>query len=440
MSEPQPPRPDAARDGLADLVEHLFRRSAGKMVSALTRVLGPGNLDVAEGVVQDALVKALQTWPYTGVPDNPEGWLFRVARNRALDRLRSQETRRRHHDALADAGDAGPMGRATGAGLSLEPLADDELAMIFMCCHPGIPPESRLALTLKTVGGFSTDEIASAFLAKRSAIQQRVVRAKRRIREDGLRFEVPPSEALGERLGSVLTVLYLMFNEGYNASHGDALVRRDLCQEAIRLVHLLLERHETALPEVHALMALMLLQASRLAARSPTSGALILLEDQDRDAWDRAMIARGLHHLDLAATGDRLSPIHLEAGIAAEHATAASWKDTDWRRILEYYDQLEALASSPVVALNRAVALTMVDGAKAGLDALKELATPLADYYLLHAVRAELFVRAGLREQALDEYGRALELAEARPERRWLLERRARCAGDETPPRQDEPG
>jgi RNA polymerase sigma-70 factor, ECF subfamily len=421
--------------GVGELVDHLFRHSAGQMVATLTRMLGPQNLSLAEEVVQDALVRAIEIWPHRGVPENPRGWLMQVARNRALDCLRRDATRARKAGVLA----AEPVNAPASMALitldtpanPLDPEAsgaDDTLVMILMCCHPALAREAQVTLTLKTVGGFSVDEIARAFLLRPAAVAQRLVRAKRLLRERRIAFELP-ARGLGARIGSALETMYLMFNEGYAATAGDDLVRSDLCGEAVRLATILADHPATSLPEVHALLALMLFQASRLPARCDAEGALVLLADQDRRRWDRALIGRALGHLERCAAGERATAYHLEAGIAACHAMAASYAATDWAQILALYDDRLALAPSPVVVLNRAVALSMVQGPRAGIAALAEVADDphLRGYYLLPATLADLWLRCGDRQTAAAHYRRALELPCNEPERRFLLRRLAAC-------------
>lgn len=296
--------------GPGALTEHLFRHAAGRLVARLTRVLGPARLDLAEEVVQDALVRALETWPFGGMPENPAGWLFAVARNLALDRLRRAATLRRK---LALLEPHHPAATATSRD-------DDELVMIFLCCHPSLSRPARLALTLKTVGGFGIEEIAAALLTRPPAVAQQLVRAKRRIRREGLRLELPAPAALGSRLDSVLEVLYLLFTEGYAAHRGEDLTHAELCGEALRLTRILAGAEPTDLPAVHALLALMLLQSSRLPARVDAAGDLLRLEEQDRSRWDRAAIADGFRHLERAAAGEHISAFHVEAAIAACHA------------------------------------------------------------------------------------------------------------------------
>src|ERR1700726_1041044 len=368
----------APADGVGELVDHLFRHSAGQMVATLTRMLGPQNLSLAEEVVQDALVRAIETWPHRGVPENPRGWLMQVARNRALDCLRRDASRARKTDVLtAEPANApapmAPMTLTTPAN-PLDPEAsgaDDTLVMILMCCHPALAREAQVALTLKTVGGFSVDEIARAFLLRPATVAQRLVRAKRLLRERRIAFELP-ARGLGARIDSALETMYLMFNEGYAATAGDDLVRSDLCGEAVRLATILADHPATSLPKVHALLALMLFQASRLPARCDAEGALVLLADQERRRWDRALIGRALGHLERCAAGERATAYHLEAGIAACHAMAPSYAATDWAQILALYDDRLALAPSPVVVLNRAVALSMVQGPRGGIAALAQ--------------------------------------------------------------------
>jgi RNA polymerase sigma-70 factor (ECF subfamily) len=430
-----------AAGGVGELVDHLFRHSAGQMVATLTRMLGPQNLSLAEEVVQDALVRAIEIWPHRGVPENPRAWLMQVARNRALDCLRRDASRARQAGALAaEAVNApaalppmapmAPMTLTTPAN-PLDPEAsgaDDTLVMILMCCHPALAREAQVALTLKTVGGFSVDEIARAFLLRPTAVAQRLVRAKRLLRERRIAFELP-ARGLGARIDSALETMYLMFNAGYAATAGDDLVRSDLCGEAVRLATILADHPATSLPEVHALLALMLFQASRLPARCDAEGALVLLADQDRGRWDRALIGRALGHLERCAAGGRATAYHLEAGIAACHAMAPSYAATDWAQILALYDDRLGLAPSPVVVLNRAVALSMVQGPRAGIAALAEVADDprLRGYYLLPATLADLWLRCGDRLTAAAHYRRALELPCSEPERRFLLRRLAAC-------------
>jgi RNA polymerase sigma factor (sigma-70 family) len=412
--------PDGARDRrIPGLVDHLFRHESGRLVAALTRVLGTGELQLAEDAVQEALLKALRTWPFRGVPDDPRAWLMRVARNGALDRLRRDDGLK---SRLPELERWRPPAAATDAGPEDGSIADGELRMVFTCCHPALPVEARIALTLKTLCGFGVPEIARAFLSEETAIAQRLVRAKRRLREEQVPFAVPEGPELAARLDDVLEVLYLVFNEGYAAHEGEDLVRHDLVLEALRLARSLLAVEEAARPKAHALLALMLFQAARLPARVGALGDLLTLEHQDRSLWDRRAISAGFRHLGLASRGDDLTRYHVEAAIAACHSAAPSWERTDWKTILARYDQLAARVPSPVVRLNRAVALAMVEGPQAGLRELDALERDpaLARYYLLPATRGELLARTCDHRAACEAWRRALGLRCSEPERAFL--------------------
>jgi len=415
----------AAPSEVDALVEHLFRHSAGRMVSSLARRLGSARLDLAEEAVQDALVRALHTWPYGGVPREPRAWLFQVAKHRALDLLRREASLRGKLEIIEG---------EPGSVLSLDvaedaAVGDDELAMMFMCCHPLLPSLARIALTLKTVGGFSVEEIAAAFLAEPAAIAQRLVRAKRQIREQDIPIEIPRSDEVAARLESVLDVLYLFFNEGYSVHGGENLVRAELCGEAIRLAGILAGNRRTDLPPVHALLALMLLQASRLPARVDEAGDLLLLSEQDRARWDQGLIAEGLRHLDRASSGESMTAYHVEAAIAACHAVAPDEASTNWTYVLRLYGELLSLKPSPVVELNRAIALAMVEGPAAGIRAIESIQEHpvLARYYLLPAALGALCLRAGDTGRAADYYREALTRPSSTPERRFLEKQLERC-------------
>lgn len=408
------------------LVEHLFRHQAARLVSILVRHLGGRQLDLAEEVVQDVLITALQQWPFDGVPDKPEAWLMRAARNRAIDRLRRDRAFADRVPALTQAlhdeeARYNGIDRADWLARAAVPL-DDEVCMLFMACHPELPRDARVALTLKTVGGFSVPEIARGFLAQESTIAQRLVRAKQRLRDQAIDFELPGPADLSERLDSVLDVLYLMFNEGHTAHAGEALVRRDLCDTAIHLCGQLAAHAVTDLPKTHALLALMLLQAARLPARTDQAGELFLLDEQDRSLWDQRLIARGFYHLDRAGRGDELTTYHLQAGIASCHAVAGKAGETDWERMLAFYDQLMVVQPSPVVWLNRAVALARVEGPRAALESLETLAEDpaLRRYHLWHAVRGALAAELGDAREAAERYRAALQCQCTEPERRFL--------------------
>ncbi|MDP1572401.1 MAG: sigma-70 family RNA polymerase sigma factor [Vicinamibacterales bacterium] len=404
-------------------LDHLFRRQSGQIVAALTRALGARHLQLAEDAVQDALVAALQTWPYRGTPDDPAAWLFRVARNRALDRLRHARLVEDKTPAVVAAtcvAAAAPPSPALAGEMA--PLEDDELGMMFLTCHPALGREARVALTLKIVGGFGVREIGRAFLTDAPTVAQRLVRAKRQLRALDVPFATPSSADVAGRLETVLEAAYLMFNEGYAATEGDRLVREDIAGEALRLVRLLAAHPATATPRTHALYALVCLHAARFPARTRSDGALFLLRDQDRTAWDRRLVAEGMRALDRASSGDEVTAYHLEAGIAACHAVAPSYDATDWPQIAALYDNLYALTRSPIVALNRAIAVSRVEGPGAGIAALAaiERDPALARYHLLPAVLAELWREAGDPARARAYLDAALACAMSGPERRWL--------------------
>ena len=406
------------------------------MVARLTRLLGPANLALAEETVQETMVRALQTWPHHGVPANAAGWLFRVAHNIAIDAVRHRRLLDKKTDALVAELSHSAMSAPGDPDLE-EQLRDDELRMIFMCCHPEIPRDARVALSLKTVGGFGVGEIARAFLADEPTIAQRLVRAKRHIRERRLTLEMPHGPELKARLDSVLDVIYFMFNEGYAAHTGEDLIRQDLCLEALRL-GCLVAGSSIAAPTVDALVALMALQAARLPARVDESGDLILLDEQDRSRWDQGLIALGFHHFDRSIGGDEVSEFHVQAAIAAAHTRAADPQSLDWQMILQLYDQLLALNPSPVVALNRAVAVAKVRGAAEALAAVESLAgdPKLRNYHLVLAVRGHLLLELGRTTEAAACFRSALERPCSEPARRFLLGRLRDCGiynGTEVP-------
>ena len=411
---------------IQSVVDHLFRHRAGQMVATLTRIFGAENLPLAEEVVQEALIAALQQWRFGELPNDPTAWLFQVARNRALDHVRREKRFREKEGEVV----AAFRRQQADDGVSFaREVRDDQLRMMLMCCHPSLPEEGRIALTLKTVGGFSVDEIARAFLAEKEAIAQRIVRAKRLIQKEGIAMEMPLPADLTARIDSVLQVLYLIFNEGYAANSGDDLVRTDLCSEAIRLMREICAHPVAASPAADALLALMLLQAARLPARITSAGELVTLIEQDRSLWNQAMIAEGLRAFDGSARGPSLSAYHVEAAIAACHCTSPSFDETDWPRVVELYDDLLRIKPTPVVSLNRAVAVAMAQGPEAGLHEAESIAgdPALRNYLPLAVTIGELSLRSGDRERARAEFERALLLPGSLPEKRFLTRKLREC-------------
>lgn len=414
-------------DELNVSVEHAFRREAGRLAATLTRAFGARNLDLVEDSIQEAFLQALRSWRLSGVPASPRAWLLTAARNRALDVLRHRAV------ALRKGGELDGGGLAGGARPSAAPFEpapppageDDQLRLLFILCQPAVAREDRIALVLRFLGGFGAREIARAYLAKEGTVAQRLVRAKRRIQASPPPFEVPAGAALEAGLASVLEALYAMFAEGYAATEGDLLVREDVCAEALRLSRLVVTHPRLATPEAHALAALLHLQGARNPERLDGDGNLLLLAEQDRSGWDRRLLAAGFAHLERAAAGPRLSIYHLEAGIAAAHAGAASFEETDWPAILSLYDELVRRRPTPVAALNRAVALGLTAGPRAGLDALSEIAAApgIAAYHPFLVARGELAHRAGEAELARTSFEAALASRCPEPVRRRLRAR-----------------
>jgi len=402
---------------IRELLDSLYRVDSGRILATLIRLLG--DLDLAEEVMHEAFAAALDTWPKAGVPDQPRPWLISTARFKAVDAMR----RRARFDSAQKDLALHLEARISEAPPADEEIEDDRLRLIFTCCHPALPPEGRVALTLREVCGLTTEEIARAFLVTPATLAQRIVRAKTKIRETPIPYEVPSQQELPERLGAVLHVIYLVFNEGYSAAAGAEVMRAELTNEAIRLGRLLRELRPE--PEVIGLLSLMLLQESRRAARTSPTGELILLENQDRSLWNREQIAEGVALLEKALKSRRFGSYTLQAAIAAVHAEAESVAATDWRQIVALYDRLVRIQPSSVVQLNRAVAIAECEGPEAGLahiDAVLEHGE-LANYYLAHSARADMYRRLGRTAEARSSYEKALALTQQEPERQFLQER-----------------
>jgi len=415
---------------IAQLADHLFRHEAGKLVSVLTGIFGLDRLQLAEDVVQEALVKALQTWPYYGVPKNPAAWLTQTAKNLALDVIRREKLfSDKQPQIIAFIENWTQECDPDDSPAFDSEIKDRRLQLMFACCHPLIPQEAQTALALKTLCGFSPAEIARAFLTTEAAIAKRLTRARQRIQELHIPFDIPAGAEIPVRLEGVLQTLYLLFNEGYKASSGDKLVREDICREAIRLISLLVAHPVGDQPRVHALGALMLLNTARLPARVDEEGNILRLEDQDRSRWNQPMIARGMLYLAKSAGGDSISEYHLQAGIAAVHCTSPDFESTDWERILIFYDQLIELDDSPVIALNRAVALAKVHGPRAGIEAVENIRQHqmLESYYLLYAVLAEFESQLNDYQAAAKHLRKALEFTALESEQSLLSKRLQEC-------------
>ena len=413
--------PPLVPEQLSRTIETLYRSESGRVLATLVRLLG--DLDLAEEAMHEAFAAALESWPQTGIPDKPRPWLISTARFKAIDGIRRRARFDGAQRDLLHYMEARIHEAALGQGEDDEEIEDDRLRLIFTCCHPALPPEAQIALTLREVCGLTTEEIARAFLVTPATLAQRIVRAKAKIRETPIPYEVPTPQELPERLGAVLQVIYLVFNEGYSAAAGAEVTRAELTGEAIRLGRLLAELQPE--PEVLGLLALMLLQESRRAARTSATGELILLEDQDRSLWNREQIGEGVALVEKALKSRRFGSYTLQAAIAAVHAEAESVAVTDWRQIVALYNQLARIQPSPVVQLNRAVAIAMRDGPEAGLahiDAVLEHGE-LANYYLAHSARADMFRRLGRTAEAKSSYERALALTQQEPERQFLQDR-----------------
>ncbi len=412
---------ERSTEQIRELLDSLYRVDSGRILATLIRLLG--DFDLAEEAMHEAFATALSVWPTSGVPGNPRPWLISTARFKAIDTLRRRARFDASQDELVRYLEAQSSSAERSNSTEEDSLEDDRLRLIFTCCHPSLAPEARVALTLREVCGLTTEEIAKAFLTTPPTLAQRIVRAKAKIRETPIPYEVPTPQELPERLGAVLQVVYLVFNEGYSAAAGAEVTRAELTGEAIRLGRLLTELRSE--PEVLGLLSLMLLHESRHAARTSPTGELILLENQDRSLWNREQIAEGVALLEKALNSRRFGSYTVQAAIAAVHAQAESVAATDWRQIVALYDRLARIQPSPVVQLNRAVAIAMRDGPEAGLtqiDAVLEQGE-LANYYLAHSARADMYRRLGRTAEARTSYEKALALTQQEPERQFLQER-----------------
>ncbi|HKP95014.1 MAG TPA: sigma-70 family RNA polymerase sigma factor [Fibrobacteria bacterium] len=399
-------------------MEHFFRHEAGRIVSLLTKIFGIGNLQLAEDVVQETLLEAFNRWSFGAIPDNPSAWVMTVAKRKALNRLKRDRFLERHAQAI-ELHLPGP--EELEGSFREEQIGDSMLRMFFVCCHPSLPPESRLALTLKILCGFGAQEIASAMLSNEAAVNKRLLRAKREFKRRNLPLEIPADESFGERIKSVHTCIYLLFNEGYNSSHPDFLIRKDLCGEAMRLCGLVIEGFPGQRASL-ALMSLMCFHAARFDSRIDDKGALVIFHRQDRSLWNRELIRRGHFYLSEAAQGEALSEYHLEAGIAAEHCSAKDFGSTRWEVIDRFYAVLAEMKDNPIIGLNRAIILSQTQGPEAAIAMLNGLkAHPrLKGYYLLHATLGELYSRTGEKGLAREHFSAALGLTASKAELDFL--------------------
>jgi RNA polymerase sigma-70 factor (ECF subfamily) len=410
------------------VVESVFRQESGRIIATLIRIAG--SFDQAEEAMQEAFASALASWPETGLPRNPAAWITAAAHRRLIDQSRREKTRLQKQDSLEYETQIRSVSHISEDSETFMHLPDDRLRLIFTCCHPALRQESQIPLTLKTLGGLTTAEIAKAFLISEATVAQRIVRAKRKIEEAGIPYEVPPPDRVPERLTSVQAVIYLIFNEGYLATAGDRLVRTDLCGEAIRLARVLCELLPDE-PENLGLLALMLLHDSRRDARLSRTGELVPLEEQDRSLWHRGQIVEGLNLVEQALRARAVGPFQLQAAIAAVHAEAKTAAETDWHQIAALYQELKKYHPSAVVSLNHAVAIAMSEGLKRGLDLMDQLGTEtdLDSYYLFHAARADILRRMDRRDEALQEYRRAIDLTTNNIEQAYLRRRIAEVTG-----------
>jgi RNA polymerase sigma-70 factor (ECF subfamily) len=408
------------------LVGHLFRYEAGKMAAVLTRLLSFNSLELAEDIIQDTLAQALSTWKIKGVPENPQAWLYTVAKRKALDAIRQHKIHEQHHTTISLAlKSEWTLAPTVNHFFLKNEIEDSQLRMMFACCHPVIPYESQIALTLKTLCGLSIGEIANSFLTSTETITKRLYRAREKIREEDISLEAPIPARLPGRLEAVLHCLYLLFNEGYNSSHPDQLIRHDLCSEAMRLCSLLVNNEVTAKPSAKALISLMCFQASRAEARTDPNGDIILLQEQDRSRWNKPLIERGKCYLEQSANSEEYSKYHIEAAIAGCHARAATFQNTDWLQIVRLYEILSRIKPWPIVILNKAIASGYAYGPEIGLEELGKI-SDLGEHYLLYAAMGDFHAALGKSPEAKEHYELALSLTTSNAEKK-LLQRKVRA-------------
>ncbi len=409
------------------LVDHLFRHESGKMISVLSRLLGLQNLETAQDIVQDTLVQAMSSWSYNAVPDNPAAWLHRVAKNKAIDFLRREKKFKSVSNQFAYLLKSEWTLSSTMQQFFLEnEIQDSQLRMIFACCHPSIPPESQIALTLKTLCGLSTNEIAKAFLLPEETISKRIYRAKEKIKTEKIELDVPAGINLPLRLDTVLKSLYLLFNEGYNSSHSENLIREDLCREAMRLCVLLTEQTVTNYPQVNALLSLMCFQSSRLPARLDDNQNIILLKNQDREKWFRPLITKGFEYLHTASESSITSSYYIEAVIASLHASSPSFKETDWRSIYHMYGMLYQLQPNPVIAMNKAIASAYAINKQNALEELQQI-KGLEQHHLYYAAIGEMHLELNNKETAKSYFEKAYSLTNSNTEKQFLQNKIRHC-------------
>jgi len=420
---------------ISPLINHLFRYETGKMIAVLTRLFGIHNLELAEDVVQDAFASAVEVWKFKGLPDNPSAWLMQTAKHKAIDIIRRDRYKKKFAKDLIYQLQSEYTTPQTIQQVFLEhEIQDSQLRMIFTCCHPQLTDEDQIALTLKTISGFSIQEIANALLSSVAAINKRLFRARQYIRENNIQFEIPSQKGLQARLENVLRVLYLLFNEGYNSSRREKLIREDLCEEAMRLCKLLTEHPHTKQPQCFALLSLMCFQASRLDARVNEQGEIVLLNEQDRSKWNWALIERGFYFLDEAAFGEEISAYHIEAAIASFYSAAKTYEEIDWKNILAFYDALMKKKFSPVIPLNRAIVLSKTDSPQKAIDAVMQIPkieSLLETHYLFNATLGELYAANGDKEKALQFYDRAHTLTASDSEKKLLEKKMNKLSKDE---------